>query len=215
MNKLDFLNTHFDKATLNLTDMKIMCVLFDQSYLNVSDIFKSSDIVFEIETIEESVERLMKYGLIEQSNDLYLLSLDGDELIETTAKEWFETTYPDAKSANGGRIKRPITEIMDDLKKQLYEGIGEMLRDEQIKRQNFKIKFTHQKSGFKWIEIRNSGFIRIILGRHESTLIDELNKSFDNVTPIKHIDSSSIKKFDVEFTEENMENMISFIRTFI
>lgn len=213
MNKLEFLNANAE-SVLSLCDFKVMCVLFEHSYLNISDISVSCDIVFDIETIEQTIENLIKLGYVEESDSMYILSTSGDELIETTAKNWFEFKYPDQLLVTGGRTKRPITEMMDDIKTILYNGIGDHLRDEQIKRQNFKIKFSKdvQKKGFKWIEIRNSGFIRLIVGRHESNIIEKLTEEFPNVIAIVHTEASSIKKFDVELNEEVMVKMISFIK---
>lgn len=207
--KLEFLNKQFEIPTINECDSNVLFCMFKKTYMTIDEIVLKSK---QLKTnVVGSLEKLVDLGFVFVSSNKFIVSETGDNLIEISAKEWFEYNFPDAKLSTGGKSKRPITEMMDVYKDIVYGIFGDAARPHIISRQNYKIKFVNMKSGFKLVELRNDGKLRIVVSKSRNDLIAEFS-AYDGVRIIEPSAQSYVYKFDIDCDEEILKSVCESIK---
>lgn len=209
--KVNFVNDVIGEcSSLNITDFRVMTTLFKKSFLSIQFIADELDldeyeILGSLTKMQNSV-----YDLVKFSNDKIYLTERGDEVFEKAAMVWFETTFPD-KTLAGGKEKRPITEMMEQYKNIVYGIFEDDVRPAIVSRQNYKIKFHNMKSGFKMVELRNDGKLRIWVSKNRADLIEEFS-AYDGVRILPPSEKAYVYKFDINCDEQILKTVCESIK---
>lgn len=197
-------------SSLNIIDFKVLSILFRKSFLSTKHL--SDELMINEYEILISLTKMQKanYGLVGFSTNRVYMTVLGDEIFEKSAKQWFEKTYPD-KLLVGGKEKRPITSTMEHYKSIVYEIFEDKVKPTIISRQNYKIKFVNMKSGFKMVELRNDGKLRIWVSKNRKDLIEEFS-SYENVRILPPSEKAYVYKFDIDCDETILKNVCESIK---
>lgn len=206
MNKLSYINSLLSDYSLSQLDYKVLIELYKQSFLTpqvIADSIESNviDVISSLSSMQNTA-----VNLIEISSDKFLLSSNGDDIIEQAAKLWIASERPELLEPTGSRKKREISETMEDFKNYaLAEIKGKWdIKDVIVDRSNFLIIFTNRVASVGALEIKNKGEVRVVGRKPSQEIIDSLASigMKYRVTPVQTY-------FDIDCSEENISNVIN------
>ncbi|AZU98606.1 activator of middle period transcription [Acinetobacter phage vB_AbaM_PhT2] len=158
--------------------------------------------------IGEHLDELIEFNLVDESNEMYIISIFGDELVENAMKLFVEAERPDLLVKRTGSNKREITEDMESCRDHAVEYIkGKIeIKDVSVSRSNIFLFFEKRCKGIGCIEIKNKPEIRVCIRKPSQETIDlfaSIGMSYRS-TPAQTY-------FDMPRTIENIEILIDTI----
>ncbi|CAL1778029.1 MotA-like activator of middle period transcription [Acinetobacter phage vB_AbaM_Konradin-v2] len=159
----------------------------------------------------DHLEELLQCGLIEESNDMYIISVLGDELVETAMNLFVAAERPDLLVKRNGSTKREITKDMESCRDHAVEYLKGKIAIKEVttSRSNIFIIFEKRCKGIGSIEIKNKPEIRVCIRKPSQETID----LFASIG-MSYRSAPAQTYFDMPRSLENIEILIDTIIKF-
>lgn len=161
--------------------------------------------------IGEHLDDLVKCNLVDNSTDMYIISVLGDELVESAMNLFVAAERPDLLVKRTGSNKRVITEDMESYRDHAIEYIKDKIeiKDVLVSRSNIFLVFEKRCKGIGSIEIKNKPEIRVCIRKPSQDTID----LFAGIG-MTYRSTPAQTYFDMPRTTENIEILIDTIVKF-
>ena len=213
MNKLNFLNKELENGKLSEKDLKVVLFLYKADpYISLDEIAKNVkldkiDVVFVLQNLCKT-----EPVLVHNSQGLYILTAEGDDVVEKSADNWFVANNPDYSYSYEGRVKREILKTQENFKDHVINSFDDgYFSNVKITRQNYKCIIADKSKGIKSVEIRNNNKIRVVIGKSEKEIIEKFNL-FDGVF-MPASPAAYVCRYEYECTNEILNSLITNIKS--
>lgn len=166
-------------------------------------------------SVNSNIGNLVKKGLIAKHDTSFIITDLGTEILTKAAEEYAQANPKQPKqkadgTTRGVRKPREVTPEMVQFKDQMEDMLKEYfdIKETIINRSNFEIKLLKRSAqGFRHVEIRNNGKIRVFAYKVTQDTINEF------ITAGFEVKESKLNVYmDIELCSESIETLKNLIK---
>ncbi|EQA7786865.1 hypothetical protein ACX818_001459 [Acinetobacter baumannii] len=159
----------------------------------------------------DHLDSLLESNLIEESCGMYIISIEGDTLVEAAMNLFVEAERPDLLVKRKGSNKREITNDMESFRDHALKYLEGKLEVKEVVtyRSNFFINFPKRIKGLGGLEIKNRPEIRVCIRKPSKETIEH----FASIG-MTYRSATNQTYFDMPRCNENIEKLIDAIVEF-